>query len=57
MLLEFGVGDTVGPIQMGLNKAIHYISVDAPVRSILNLAAIAALDAQVAASGNITPDK
>ena len=42
---------------MGLNKAIHYISVDAPVRSILNLAAIAALDAQVAASGNITPDK
>ena len=57
MLLEFGVGDTVGPIQMGLNKAIHYISVDAPVRSILNLAAIAALDAQVAASGNITPEK
>ena len=57
MLLEFGVGDTVGPIQMGLNKAIHYISVAAPVRSILNLAAIAALDAQVAASGNITPDK
>jgi len=57
MMLEFGVGDTVGPIQMGLNKAIHYISVDAPVRSILNLAAIAAIDAQVAATGTQSPDK
>lgn len=57
MMLEFGIGDTVGPIQMGLNKAIHYISVDAPVRSILNLAAIAAIDAQVAASGVASPDK
>lgn len=57
LLLEFGVGDTIGPIQMGLNKAIHYISVDAPVRSILNLAAIAALDAQVAETGNPSPDK
>lgn len=57
LLLEFGVGDTIGPIQMGLNKAIHYISVDAPVRSILNLAAIAAIDAQVAATGTVSPDK
>ncbi len=57
MLLEFGIGDAVGPIQMGLNKAIHYISVDAPVRSILNLAAIAALDAQVAAKGVSAQDK
>ena len=57
LLLEFGVGDTVGPIQMGLNKAIHYIGVDAPVRSILNLAVIAALDAQVAATGVGSQDK
>ncbi len=57
LLLEFGVGDTIGPIQMGLNKAIHFISVDAPVRSILNLAAIAALDAQVAAAGAPSVDK
>lgn len=56
MLLELGVGDTVGPIQMGLNKAVHYISVDAPVRSILALTAIAAIDAQVSAKG-ISPDK
>ncbi|MCM1349547.1 MAG: NADP-dependent malic enzyme [Firmicutes bacterium] len=57
LMLELGVGDTIGPIQMGLNKAIHYISVDAPVRSILNLAAIAALDAQVAEIGTGTDDK
>ncbi|MDE6323216.1 MAG: NADP-dependent malic enzyme [Paramuribaculum sp.] len=57
LLLEFGVGDTIGPIQMGLNKAVHFISVDAPVRSILNLAAIAALDAQVAAAGAPSIDK
>lgn len=56
MLLELGVGDTVGPIQMGLNKAVHYISVDAPVRSILALTAIASIDAQVSAKG-ISPDK
>ena len=46
-MLEMGVGDAIGPIQMGLNKPVHYISVNSPVRSILNLAAIAALDAQV----------
>lgn len=46
MLLERGVGDVLGPIQMGLNKPIHYISVNSPVKSILNLAAMAAIDAQ-----------
>ncbi|MCM1293133.1 MAG: NADP-dependent malic enzyme [Bacteroides sp.] len=51
MMLEMGVGDAIGPIQMGLNKPIHYISVNSPVRNILNLAVIAALDAQVAESG------
>lgn len=46
MMLELGVGDVLGPIQMGLNKPIHYISVNSPVKSILNLAAMAAIDAQ-----------
>ncbi len=46
-MLEMGVGDAIGPIQMGLNKPVHYIGVNSPVRSILNLAVIAALDAQV----------
>ena len=46
MMLEMGVGDAIGPIQMGLNKPIHYINVNSPVRNILNLAAVAAIDAQ-----------
>lgn len=47
VMLEMGVGDAIGPIQMGLNKPIHYIGVNSPVRNILSLAVLAALDAQV----------
>ncbi len=47
LLLEMGVGEPIGPIQMGLNKAIHFIGVNAQVRDILNLATIASLDAAV----------
>ena len=46
-MLEMGVGDAIGPIQMGLNKPVHFISIHASVRSILNLAIIAGLDAAV----------
>ena len=44
MMLEMGVGEAIGPIQMGLNKPVHFISIHASVRSILNLAIIAGLD-------------
>ncbi len=47
MMLEMGVGDAIGAIQMGLNKPIHFISVDASVRNIVNLTAVAVLDAAV----------
>lgn len=56
MMLEMG-GEAVGPIQMGLNKPIHYISVNSPVRNILNLAVVAAIDAQVADDGGGVVDK
>ncbi len=53
MMLEMGVGESIGPIQMGLNKPVHFISVDSPVRDIFNLTTIAVLDATVvAANGN-----
>ncbi|GHT17999.1 NADP-dependent malic enzyme [Bacteroidia bacterium] len=45
MLLEMGVGESVGPIQMGLNKPIHILDVESSVRSIVNMTAIAAFDA------------
>lgn len=56
MMLEMG-GEAIGPIQMGLNKPIHYISVNSPVRNILNLAVVAAIDAQVADDGGGVVDR
>ncbi len=47
MMLEFGVAESIGPIQIGLNKPIHFINVDSSVRDIVNLTTIAVLDAAV----------
>ncbi|MHB9056627.1 MAG: NADP-dependent malic enzyme [Paludibacteraceae bacterium] len=47
MMLEMGVSETIGPIQMGLNKPIHILDVESSVRSIVNMTAIAVLDAIV----------
>ena len=47
IMLEMGVGESIGPIQMGLKKPIHFINVDADVRDIINLISIAVIDAAV----------
>jgi malate dehydrogenase (oxaloacetate-decarboxylating)(NADP+) len=47
MLIELGLSDTIGPIQMGLNKPIHILDVESSVRDIVNMTAIAVLDALV----------
>ncbi len=47
MMLEMGVGEAIGPIQIGLNKPVHFIGVDSPVRDIVNLTTMAVLDAAV----------
>ena len=47
MLLEMGIGEAVGPIQVGLNKPVHFINVDSPVRDISNLITMAVVDAAV----------
>jgi malate dehydrogenase (oxaloacetate-decarboxylating)(NADP+) len=47
MLLEIGMSDTIGPIQMGLKKPIHILNVESSVRDILNMVTIAVIDAQV----------
>ena len=47
MMLEMGLGEAIGPIQIGLNKPVHFISVDSPVRDIINLTTMAVLDAAV----------
>jgi len=47
LMLEIGMCDTIGPIQMGLNKPIHILNVESSVRDILNMVTVAVIDAQV----------
>ena len=39
--------ELIGPIQMGLNKPIHFTDIESSVRDIVNITAIAAIDAIV----------
>lgn len=47
MMLSMGLGEAIAPIQMGLNCPVHLISIDAPVRDIVNLVTVAAIYATV----------
>ena len=47
MLIEMGLTETIGPIQMGLNKPVHILDVESSIRDIVNMTAIAVLDAIV----------
>ena len=47
MMLELGLAETIGPIQMGLSKPVHILDVESSVRSIVNMTAVAVLDAIV----------
>ena len=40
-------GEVIGPIQMGLNKPIHFTDFESSVRDIVNITAVAVLDAMV----------
>ncbi len=47
LMLEIGMSETTGPIQMGLNKPIHILNLESSVNDILNMVTIAVIDAQV----------
>lgn len=47
LLKETGMEEFVGPIQMGLNKPVHILDVDTSVRDIVNMVAVAVIDAIV----------
>ena len=47
LLKELGTADAVGPILLGLNKPVHILQLGSSVRSILNMALIAVVDAQL----------
>ena len=39
--------EVIGPIQMGLNKPIHFTACEASVRDIVNITAVAVIEAIV----------
>ena len=47
LMLEMGNVESIGPIQMGLNKPIHFTDVESTTRDILNLTTVAVVDAIV----------
>ena len=47
LLLEMGIGNSIGPIQMGLNKPIHFTDIESSPRDIVNLTTVAVVDAIV----------
>lgn len=40
-----GMADSIGPIQMGLKKPIHILDIESSVRDIVNVTAVAVIDA------------
>jgi malate dehydrogenase (oxaloacetate-decarboxylating)(NADP+) len=47
LLKELGTADAIGPILLGLNKPVHILQLGSSVRSIVNMALIAVVDAQM----------
>jgi malate dehydrogenase (oxaloacetate-decarboxylating)(NADP+) len=47
LLKEVGDADAIGPILLGLNKPVHILQLGSSVRSIVNMAMIAVIDAQI----------
>ena len=47
LLQEMGGAEMIGPIQMGLNKPIHFTDIESSVRDIVNITTVAVIDAIV----------
>jgi malate dehydrogenase (oxaloacetate-decarboxylating)(NADP+) len=50
LIKELNKADSIGPIMMGLKKPVHVLQLGASVDEIINMAAIAVVDAQKKAS-------
>lgn len=46
LLKELNKADSIGPIMMGMRKPVHILQLDASVEEIINMTAIAVIDAQ-----------
>jgi malate dehydrogenase (oxaloacetate-decarboxylating)(NADP+) len=47
MMLEIGLAENIGPIQMGLKKPVHVLDLESSVRDIINMTTLAVIDAQL----------
>ena len=50
VLQTLGTAEAIGPILMGMKKPVHILQRDSTVREIVNMAAIAVIDAQEVAN-------
>jgi len=46
LLMEMGGAEAIGPILLGMNKPVHILQLGSSIREIVNMAAIAVVDAQ-----------
>ncbi len=53
MMQQIGSAEAVGPILLGLRKPIHILQIESSVREIVNMAAIAVVDAQYLERGEV----
>jgi len=53
MMKELGGSEIIGPVMLGLNKPVHILQINSSVRDIVNMAAIASVDAQTRTEGII----
>lgn len=51
LMKELDTADAVGPILLGLNKPVHILQLGSSVRSIINMAMVAVVDAQIKSQG------
>ncbi|HET6996873.1 MAG TPA: phosphate acyltransferase, partial [Chitinophagaceae bacterium] len=56
ILKELGHADAIGPILLGLKKPVHVLQLGSSVRSIVNMALIAVVDAQIKCENSSTED-
>lgn len=46
LLAELGNAESIGPILLGMNKPVHILQLGSSIREIVNMVAIAVVDAQ-----------
>jgi malate dehydrogenase (oxaloacetate-decarboxylating)(NADP+) len=56
ILKELGNADAIGPVLLGLKKPVHVLQLGSSVRSIVNMALIAVVDAQIKCKASATDE-